>query len=116
MTHSFPTRRSSDLRAAYDNLVLWWSENAFDKHLYIGLGAYRIREWGDRKQMPRQLNYARNYSEVSGFVFFSSNSLLTNPLGFTDSLRNHYLIGRAHVLTPVTNAHLVCRLMLEKKK
>src|SRR3546814_7328184 len=30
-------------RAAYDNLVLWWSENASDKHLYIGLGAYRIR-------------------------------------------------------------------------
>src|SRR3546814_1134075 len=25
-------------------------------------------------------------------------------------------IGRAHVWTPVTNAHLVCRLMLEKKK
>src|SRR3546814_6448959 len=25
-------------------------------------------------------------------------------------------IGRAHVCTPVTNAHLVCRLMPEKKK
>src|SRR3546814_10430982 len=25
-------------------------------------------------------------------------------------------IGRAHVRTPVTNAHLVCRLMLAKKK
>src|SRR3546814_5514597 len=25
-------------------------------------------------------------------------------------------IGRAHVCTPVTNAHLVCRLLLEKKK
>src|SRR6184192_4610642 len=25
-------------------------------------------------------------------------------------------IGRAHVLTPVTNRHLVCRLLLEKKK
>src|SRR3546814_4553913 len=25
-------------------------------------------------------------------------------------------IGRAHVSTPVTNAHLVCRLVLEKKK
>src|SRR3546814_8980319 len=24
-------------------------------------------------------------------------------------------IGRAHVLTPVTNAHLVCRLLLAKK-
>src|SRR3546814_9479118 len=25
-------------------------------------------------------------------------------------------IGRAHVCTPVTNAHIVCRLLLEKKK
>src|SRR3546814_8342107 len=25
-------------------------------------------------------------------------------------------IGRAHVCTPVPNSHLVCRLMLEKKK
>src|SRR3546814_7250227 len=25
-------------------------------------------------------------------------------------------IGRAHVCTPVTNAHLVCRLLLEKNK
>src|SRR3546814_4683459 len=25
-------------------------------------------------------------------------------------------IGRAHVCTPVTNAHLVCRLLLETKK
>src|SRR3546814_1914158 len=28
----------------------------------------------------------------------------------------HREIGRAHVRTPVTNAHLVCRLLLEKKK
>src|SRR3546814_5314190 len=27
----------------------------------------------------------------------------------------HGQIGRAHVCTPVTNAHLVCRLLLEKK-
>src|SRR3546814_10812399 len=26
-----------------------------------------------------------------------------------------FKIGRAHVWTPVTNAHLVCRLLLEKK-
>src|SRR3546814_8447300 len=29
---------------------------------------------------------------------------------------NRFEIGRAHVCTPVTNAHLVCRLLLEKKK
>src|SRR3546814_10438285 len=29
---------------------------------------------------------------------------------------DHEEIGRAHVGTPVTKAHLVCRLLLEKKK
>src|SRR3546814_10110995 len=33
--------------------------------------------------------------------------------GFLDRVDQ---IGRAHVCTPVTNAHLVCRLLLETKK
>src|SRR3546814_10539519 len=33
-----------------------------------------------------------------------------------DLLGKRDQIGREHVRTPVTNAHLVCRLMLEKKK
>src|SRR3546814_8861444 len=37
---------------------------------------------------------------------WSKTSLLTQPPE----------IGRAHVCTPVTNAHLVCRLLLERKK
>src|SRR3546814_6091905 len=32
-----------------------------------------------------------------------------------DCLSSGYEIGRAHVWTPVTNAHLVCRLTLETK-
>src|SRR3546814_5891686 len=31
-------------------------------------------------------------------------------------LLGHLEIGRAHVGTPVTNAHIVCSLLLEKKK
>src|SRR3546814_1006088 len=34
---------------------------------------------------------------------------------FWQSIRKGKEIGRAHVCTPVTNAHLVCRLLLEKK-
>src|SRR3546814_9842812 len=33
-----------------------------------------------------------------------------------DPRRSSLQIGRAHVRTPVTNAHLVCRLLLDKKK
>src|SRR3546814_5529892 len=36
--------------------------------------------------------------------------------GIFDGLDLSGEIGRAHVGTPVTNAHLVCRLLLEKKK
>src|SRR3546814_10721223 len=39
------------------------------------------------------------------------------PAGFkdwNDVLRMGGAIGRAHVCTPVTNAHLVCRLLLEQ--
>src|SRR3546814_3780681 len=35
---------------------------------------------------------------------------------YSSCVDRHDQIGRAHVLTPVTNAHLVCRLLLEKKK
>src|SRR3546814_9096828 len=35
---------------------------------------------------------------------------------FSGVLAEGYEIGRAHVCTPVTNAHLVCRLLLAKKK
>src|SRR3546814_1494169 len=39
------------------------------------------------------------------------------PLGIEPrSALQTFQIGRAHVCTPVTNAHLVCRLLLEKNK
>src|SRR3546814_10141603 len=38
----------------------------------------------------------------------------TTPRPFDESRDGQ--IGRAHVCTPVTNAQLVCRLLLEKKK
>src|SRR3546814_2897532 len=35
-------------------------------------------------------------------------------LALVENLQREDQIGRAHVCTPVTNAHLVCRLLLEK--
>src|SRR3546814_8699562 len=44
-----------------------------------------------------------------------SKGVLTDPIEISVARRNTE-IGRAHVCTPVTNAHLVCRLLLAKKK
>src|SRR3546814_2089511 len=51
-------------------------------------------------------------------ALFQPLRLQQSSLGgkFLQSFRQFEEIGRAHVWTPVTNAHLVCRLLLEKKK
>src|SRR3546814_6623232 len=50
--------------------------------------------------------------------YLSSIGLVDKPKVSEQALINGQMrkIGRAHVCTPVTNAHLVCRLLLEKKK
>src|SRR3546814_10702989 len=41
---------------------------------------------------------------------------ITHDLDEAMRIGDRIEIGRAHVRTPVPNAHLVCRLLLEKKK
>src|SRR3546814_9651532 len=58
---------------------------------------------------------------IDEFYKVSINVVLLKPLVQTHALDDLNRaaadkIGRAHVSTPVTNAHLVCRLLLEKKK
>ncbi|HVW96584.1 MAG TPA: family 10 glycosylhydrolase [Mucilaginibacter sp.] len=84
-----------DRSAAFNTLLDWWSDNTYGRHLYIGMAAYRINErrvnkFKDPAQMPDQIKYLRKNPRVEGSVYFSSNSLNNNPLGFADSLRENY--------------------------
>lgn len=81
--------------ADFEKLLDWWSDNTFGRHLYIGQAAYRINErktlaFKNPAQLPNQINLMRDNPRVQGSVYFSSNSITGNPLGFTDSLRNNY--------------------------
>ncbi|WP_345221324.1 family 10 glycosylhydrolase [Hymenobacter koreensis] len=87
---------SSNLRVAqYPVLLEWWSRNRFERHLYIGQGAYRMLEstrsdttWRNPRELPKQVRLNRSYpTDVSGSVFFSAKSVVANPLHTTDSLR-----------------------------
>ncbi|MBW3130918.1 glycoside hydrolase family 10 protein [Hymenobacter profundi] len=89
---------SSNFRLApYPVLVEWWSRNHFGRHLYIGQAPYRMLEntrgdttWRNPRELMRQIRLNRSYpTEVSGSVFFSSKSLLANPLHVTDSLQQN---------------------------
>lgn len=84
-----------DRRCPFQNLIKWWSDNTYNRHLYVGMAAYRINERKSLKfknpdEMPSEMDTLRNNPRVQGSVFFSSNSLLRNPLGFADSLKQQF--------------------------
>ncbi len=79
----------------YNELLSWWSQNSYGKHLYIGHGIYRYFEsptaaWRRPDEIPNQIKYLRENKNVQGSIYFSCKDLLKNPMGWKDSLRNNY--------------------------
>jgi uncharacterized lipoprotein YddW (UPF0748 family) len=78
--------------ANYAVLLDWWAKNANNRHLYIGQGAYRINadaNW-NAAEMPKQIRLNRTNTQVQGSIYYNTNTLNKNPLGFRDSLRNNF--------------------------
>jgi uncharacterized lipoprotein YddW (UPF0748 family) len=81
--------------AAFEKLVDWWSNNTYNRHLYVGQAPYRMAEpksvaFHNPAEITNQIKYLRDNPRVQGSVFFSSTSLTKNLLGFTDSLKQNY--------------------------
>lgn len=75
----------------YQNLTLWWAQNSYDRHLYIGQASYRLgrneQGWQSPSEIADQIRFNRGLPVVKGSIFFSSKSLTTNQKGIQDSLR-----------------------------
>jgi len=83
----------SHSHAPYATLLDWWARHSYGRQCFIGLGIYKAginAAWRDPTQIPRQIEALRDYPQVQGEVYFSSSNFLTNPYGWSDSLRNHY--------------------------
>jgi hypothetical protein len=79
--------------ADYDVLLDWWNQHSYGKHLYIGLGIYRVGSnaaWKSPNEIPNQVKAARNYPTTQGAVYFSSKTFENNGNGWSDSLRKNY--------------------------
>jgi uncharacterized lipoprotein YddW (UPF0748 family) len=81
--------------ADYQVLLNWWQRNSFGRQLIAGQAAYKVNKntepaWKDPGEIPRQVRLNRSLPEVGGSVFYNASSLLGNPLGVLDSLRNEY--------------------------
>ncbi|RYY53876.1 MAG: hypothetical protein EOO09_16370 [Chitinophagaceae bacterium] len=89
--------------ADYRELVEWWANHAFGRHVYIGHGIYRATEnslpWKRPEELPDQIRLLRSYPTIQGSAFYSSRTFSFNPNGWNDTLRNNYY--RVPVTVPV---------------
>lgn len=80
--------------ADYEELINWWSQHSYGRHVYIGHGIYRSNErnpaWKNPNELPNQLKLLRQTPNVKGSIYFSSTSFDRNPNGWNDSLQNNY--------------------------
>jgi len=88
-------------RADYGGLVDWWANVVKNHkvHLYIGHAAYKVAEgntpWGNPMEIINQIRYNRGIPQVKGSIFFRAKSIIDNPLGLTDKLKNDIYRERA---------------------
>lgn len=78
----------------YSVLVPWWNNNAFGRHIYVGLAAYNVGTtgWTNRNEIPNQIQINRSLSNsnIKGAIFFRVANLIKNPLNVKDSLRLNF--------------------------
>lgn len=80
--------------ADFNRVVPWWNNQANNRHMYIGLAGYKVNDntlgqpaWLSSTQIPEQIRFTRNYTNLHGQIFYNTKSLMNNPLNFKDSLQ-----------------------------
>lgn len=81
--------------ADYRTLLDWWSRHTYGRHLYVGMGYYKLRDADPEKQWPKeelieQMMLNRQTPGVLGQVFFGSSDVLANPHNATTAIRQQY--------------------------
>ena len=93
-------------KASYSKLLRWWSENSKNVAVYIGNGSYKInadsdKRWNNPKEIPNQIDYARNYKNIQGNAFFSAKSFINRNQSVTKLLtENQYKYPALPIVVP----------------
>ncbi len=83
---------SRQTNAPYATVVKWWQQHTYNRHIYIGIGTYKIGNgevaWNNRSETPNQIRLNRTFKNIKGQSFYNTASIMTNRLGLKDSLIN----------------------------
>ncbi len=77
----------------FELLCHWWSQNRFNRDLYIGQAVYKaernseVPEWRQADQLTRQIRIMRQIEGIKGGALYSAKHLQRDLMGFQDSLQ-----------------------------
>ncbi len=98
--------------ASYRKIVDWWAQNKTLANVYIGNGAYKVRNnadkaWEKKKELPNQILLARKNPAIEGNVFFSAKSLMQNNPDVLQYLKEeYYSLPALPPISPLVNKTL----------
>lgn len=80
--------------AAFDVLLPWWEKYSFNRHIYYGLGVYRMlnatREpWNKPDELLWQIKDIRNSTKTPGVVLYSTSNFDKIANGIDDSISRY---------------------------
>ncbi|MDF4222925.1 family 10 glycosylhydrolase [Maribacter sp. M208] len=92
--------------ASHRKIVDWWAKNNYNTNLYVGNGPYKIRNnsdkaWQEKKELPMQLELARNTPQIQGNIMFSAKSLMTDKDDVVEYIHKKYY--KRPALNPISS-------------
>jgi uncharacterized lipoprotein YddW (UPF0748 family) len=80
--------------APFDVLLPWWEDHSYDRHVYIGLGVYRMlggakAPWNSPNELTWQIRDIRKTCAQPGFVFYSASNFGKLPSSVKESIKEY---------------------------
>ena len=83
--------------ADYSVVVPWWNNNAYGRHIYVGMAGYKVNvgiygaNWAKPSMIPDEVRLNRTLPNIYGQSIYNTSSMLSaTNLGFRDSLRTNF--------------------------
>ena len=93
--------------ASFKTLVNWWNGQVANTPLFIGHGAYKIKNnpdkaWKRKRELIKQIKLTRTYPAIDGNVIYNASSLYKNHPEVANMIRRKFF--KTPALTPAANA------------
>ncbi|MBK6820110.1 MAG: family 10 glycosylhydrolase [Bacteroidetes bacterium] len=79
----------------YHTLLDWWAQHAYNRHMYIGHGLYKIGTdpklcWRSLSEITNQINALRENKKVHGSAFYSANAFKKNFYDLNQTMKSKW--------------------------